>query len=689
MFEHKRPLRVFLFHAPADKVAARHLYLRLLQDGVDAWLVKEKLLPGQDWKQELDHAFRESDAVVICISNRFMRSEFERKEVRLALDAVVEQLQEETFLVLARLEGSDTPESLTRWPAVDLTAAGGYERLLDDLRLRASQVEASLQPREVSLPELAGQDRSDEQPIPEEAPLEAALGRPEIIEGAGILIEDPAVQRYQPGRAVLLSLLGFALLLMLALFGPSWIEQSSPATSTPELKTPRAWPTLTEISPSVTSRLRPIPTLASKGNISQIVFLIDTSGSMRGRRITIVKSAVTDYVARLSDRYWITVIAFDTNVELRMPPTQDRARANEAVETITVELPHDGSCVVDAFSAGIQEGSFRPTANESEMMVILLTDAAVGDNVGWNCTLRYTDDLLTLVWNQPIPIFSIYVGEDYEPNSFLTWTAGEGAVRPATTEKKIEETLLSISEAAGLEMNAEPATSVPTTNAQPVNMVFVPAGEFIMGDNHTVSLDAFWIDKTEVTNGMYAVCVEAGACQLPRSERSNTRDPYYGIGQFEDYPVVHVSWNDASAYCAWVGGRLPTEAEWEKAARGTDGRQFPWGDADPRGIQGLLNFQGQDTTAVGSYPDGASRYGALDMAGNVSEWVADWFSPAYYNNPPASNPLGPESGEYRVWRGGSWANTSVERVFTYSRTGNLPTDSSGGIGFRCARDAGP
>jgi formylglycine-generating enzyme required for sulfatase activity len=217
----------------------------------------------------------------------------------------------------------------------------------------------------------------------------------------------------------------------------------------------------------------------------------------------------------------------------------------------------------------------------------------------------------------------------------------------------------------------------------------VSAGEFLMGSGTTVHLDPFWIDKTEVTNGMYARCVQAGNCSPPRSNQSHTRESYYGNPAFDNYPVLYVSWMDASAYCTWAGGRLPTEAEWEKAARGADSRPFPWGDLDPSGAVDLVNFHAQDTTEVGAFPNGASPYGVLDMAGNVSEWVADWLSQDYYNNPPPSNPIGPDAGEYRVWRGGSWATTYPDLVRTTSRTGNFPTDSSGGIGFRCARDAGP
>ena len=228
-------------------------------------------------------------------------------------------------------------------------------------------------------------------------------------------------------------------------------------------------------------------------------------------------------------------------------------------------------------------------------------------------------------------------------------------------------------------------------------MVNVPAGEFKMGsdktvdaqayDNelpqHTVYLDAYWIDKTLVTNGMYTNCVNAGSCTVPDNTSSRTRSDYYSSSQYADYPVIFVDWNQVSAYCQWAGRRLPTEAEWEKAARGTDGRIFPWGNGVP--TCSLANFSGcgGDTSAVDSHPEGASLYGVLDMAGNVWEWVADWYSETYYGESPANNPTGPATGDYRVLRGGSWVK-NVQSVRSADRFRLNPDLGDDYLGFRCA-----
>lgn len=226
-------------------------------------------------------------------------------------------------------------------------------------------------------------------------------------------------------------------------------------------------------------------------------------------------------------------------------------------------------------------------------------------------------------------------------------------------------------------------------------LVYVPAGEFTMGsDNgavdekpvHTVYLDAFWIDQTEVTNKQYKACVDAGICEPPSNTSSLTHPSYYGNPEFDNYPVFFVTWDKANRYCeVWTGGDLPTEAQWEKAARGTDARTYPWGNGAPD--NNLLNYNGNvdDTTEVGAYPSGVSFYGAYDMAGNVWEWVNDWYDKTYYGDSSASNnPVGPESGQYRTLRGGSW-DYVVNFVRSAYRFSNYPSATFNNIGFRCSR----
>jgi formylglycine-generating enzyme required for sulfatase activity len=276
--------------------------------------------------------------------------------------------------------------------------------------------------------------------------------------------------------------------------------------------------------------------------------------------------------------------------------------------------------------------------------------------------------------------------------------------------------------------------SVREAASDQMPQVYVPAGEFSMGaaagdslaydderPQHTVRLGAFWIDQTEVTNAHFGAFVaatgyatmaertgEGKVFQLATgtwedvtgADWQHPTGPESNLDGLEQYPVGQMSWSDAAAYCAWAGRRLPTEAEWEKAARGVDQRPYPWGDAPADGDR--LNFADQHLPVewaeaavddgymffapVGTYPAGASPYGTLDMAGNAWEWVADFFDESYYARSPGTDPAGPEAGDEHVLRGGSWWTSSRDaRTTARGEALDFPYDI---YGFRCVEPAG-
>ncbi|MCA9916887.1 MAG: SUMF1/EgtB/PvdO family nonheme iron enzyme, partial [Anaerolineales bacterium] len=258
-------------------------------------------------------------------------------------------------------------------------------------------------------------------------------------------------------------------------------------------------------------------------------------------------------------------------------------------------------------------------------------------------------------------------------------------------------------------------TLPPTPSPEPfitdtgARMVFMPGGLFRMGTDegenderpsHLIRIDPFFIDETEVTNGQYAQCVAAGVCAPPQRTGATYHPAYYGDPAYDDYPVIFVSWYAADTFCDWRGARLPSEAEWEMAA-GFDPNQsivlrYPWGDAFDgtkvnycdvgctRDVRDSSVDDGyRDTAPVGSFGNGRSPIGAYDMAGNVMEWVSDWYDPRTYESSTDTNPLGPAEGEFKAIRGGSWLS-SAEELRIVARGSYDPTVARATLGFRCA-----
>lgn len=228
-------------------------------------------------------------------------------------------------------------------------------------------------------------------------------------------------------------------------------------------------------------------------------------------------------------------------------------------------------------------------------------------------------------------------------------------------------------------------------------MVKVPAGPFTRGSDtgdadekpvRQIYLDAFWIDKHEVTAAQYRECVRKGGCKRPEETGTGCTYDEQSKG---DHPINCVNWFEADAYCRWAGKALPTEAQWEKAARGTDARTYPWGNDTPTCRHAIIrenNATGcgrSETWPVGSKPDGASPYGALDMVGNVWEWTADWYESDYYTKAPSRNPPGPKTGVERIARGSSWSYTFDSAMRVTDRVDDAPGFAHNALGMRCVR----
>ena len=389
--------------------------------------------------------------------------------------------------------------------------------------------------------------------------------------------------------------------------------------------------------------------------------------------------------------------------------SEDRAAA-EAIQLALAAQGHDVFFDRKALPPGEEyDARIRSAVESADLVVFLLSPDAV-DAGSYTLTEL---ELVRQAWKHPagrlLPVLLRPVPFDQVPpvvkSVTLLQPVGNVAADVADAVWRIERkrvrgrlavAALSLAGAAaiaavGLLLWSSRGPSIAVTGADDAVALLVPAGSFTMGDDDAsprrqIYLDAYYIDQYEVTVLRYARFLAASGGVHPPEEWEQA-DP----NRAGDLPVIGVDWNDAAAYCAWAGRRLPTEAEWEKAARGTDGRRYPWGDAAPTFDHANLANSAPEAyagglTAAGIHPGGKSPYGVHDLAGNAAEWVADWYSDSF-PGAEVRNPKGPQSGSDRVIRGGGRFDPAY-RVTTSIRFHASPDTRLPDLGFRCALDAG-
>jgi formylglycine-generating enzyme required for sulfatase activity len=642
MPEEKRPLKVFLSYASQDKPVVRELSRRLVGEGwIDTWFDEKKLLPGQDWRLKIEDAVETSDIVIICLSHNSVTKEgYVQKEIRYAREIALEKPEETIFIIPLRLDGCDVPRGLRFYQWVDYFGEKkdeAYKALLESLKWRHDQ--------KLRIEE-QGRVRQEREKVEREAAEKAAR------EEAERKAAEKAAQKKAELEAA----------------GKMAREIAEREAAEKALRE--------EAEQEAAER-------AARGQAEREA--AEKAAREKAEREAAEKIAhekVEKETAEKAAREKAEKEAAEKAAREKAEKEAAEKAAREKAQHLAVEKAKRERAERQAIRKALLQRTF------SRVIEVLKT--ATLKLIPFFRIIGILGIIALLLWGGSlvVPKF-IEIMPTVKPSLTLEPTATKliAEVSPSMTFTHVPSFTATLIETPTL---TPIATPVEITDNSGVEMVLIPAGEFIMGNDevanakpaHKVYLDTYYLDKYEVTNAQYRECVEGRICGRPSrlSVGSTCIYPnpqanwpkYYSDAEFDSFPVVNVTWEQANIFCQyWRNARLPTEAEWEKAARGV-GEQIPgWSTWYTCSIP----------NAVGTDKIKISPYGVYDMFGNVMEYVADWYDREYYQTLSGivSNPTGPVTGDSHVVRGES---TSSRVFFSTSAIEDY-------LGFRCAKDETP
>jgi formylglycine-generating enzyme required for sulfatase activity len=701
----KRPLKVFLCHAHADKAQARELYHSLKRRGLQPWLDAEDLIGGQNWRVEIPKAIKTSDAIIVCISKNSVNAEgYVQTEITFALEKALEIPPGRIFIIPARLEECDVPENLVRFHWVDLFDDGGYDKLLKSLKVRAEQLGRA----DVEIQEL-DDEANDLKKMESQAIRFELLGKywdalqayytirkidplyprvdvkiyelERLIQPKPVEVKkekeeiSPKEKQYWPYKLRPVAIIGVAVAILVVLSGilPKLYYSITPKTTitsiAPSLTNTDVFTPAVRVSPTGTPTSTPTSTLTPIATIVPGPFytILDPDETLKLSSETKAFGELAKEKYTAEDRAQINRTLLYSIEATPETPMLWRwywcAATNEILDQNLKEMEilfeADGKLIPHSQLASVK---FQNHSGSMQDWWCFTYSTILKD---WKPGAYHFKQ--TMIFRSPVND-----GKDTIPSGY----------------KVFDFTVKIFSADTPKEM----------TDEKDVSMRLIPAGKFTMGSgqdapneqpSHQVYLPAFYLDTYEVTNSLYKACVDIGICLPPTNTGSATRASYYGNPKFDRYPVVYVNWAMAKTYCEWRGARLPTEAEWEKAARGLDARTYPWGETPDCAYANFYDGQKYcrgDTNAVGKYETGQSVFGIYDLTGNVWEWVSSLAAPYPYVASDGREDLTAPGN--RIQRGGSWADP-FDNVRAAVRFERDPVQSDDRLGFRCARDAQP